>query len=271
MAPSFLRPVFLRMGVIEWRKRAVFQRHQHMGYEVIFVEHGTYRCEHNDLPVTLGPTDLLLVKPGDWHMDIFTGQYIRYFGMNFRLQTADGAPVAMFREGTPVRRQHFRIRRSDFLPILRQLVVEAETADFVSAHLQDTLTMEFFYRMVRAVPRDILSESFVETSRDASFAATLLSLLHARMNRKLHVGELARLMGMSESSLAHRCRVIMKCAPARLFARLKMERAMNLLKSTDMSVKEISTYLAFDNPFHFSRAFKRAFGQPPSEIKTGVN
>jgi AraC-like DNA-binding protein len=271
MPPPFIRPFFVRMGIVERRKPDITNRHQHTGYEIIFADRGIYHCLHNDMPVTLGPHDVLVIKPGDWHVDQFDGRFVRFFAINFRLQTADGATLSIFKDGTPSRRQHFKIKRGEFLPILRKLAKEQAVTDFVSAHIQDTLTLEFFYRMVRAVPGSILSDVFVQTSRDTSFTTTLLALLHARLTRNLHVGELAKMMNMSESSLAHRTREVMKCSPAHLFTQLRMERAKNLLASTDMSVKDVSNYLGFADPFYFSRAFKRAFGYPPSDVKDAKN
>lgn len=265
--PSAIRPVFERTAIIEVTKPHVIPRHQHMGYEVIFVDQGLYRCRHNETDLALGKNGLLIVKPGDWHTDIFDGKYLRYLGLGFSLHVAPGMPVSIFRGNTPVERQHFIVNRADFLPLLNKIRQESRIGDFVSAHIQDAMVLEFFYHMIRTIPRDILSEYYVATSHEASFSASLFSVINERLTRKLTVGELASALGMSESSLAHKCQEILHCPPARLFLRIKMERAMQMLKSTDMLVKEVGAYLGFDNPFHFSRAFKKAFGKAPSAVK----
>lgn len=265
--PSAIRPVFVRAAITEVTKPGVIAKHQHMGYEVIFVDQGLYRCRHNEIDLALGRNGLLIVKPGDWHSDVFDGKYLCYLALGFSLHVATGMPISIFRDNTPVERQHFSANRADFLPLIEKIGQESRIGDFVSAHIQDALVLEFFYRMVRAIPRDILSECYVATSHEASFSANLFSVIHERLSQRLSVGELAAALGISESSLAHKCQAILHCSPARLFLRVKMDRAMQMLKSTNMSVKEVGAYLGFDDPFHFSRAFKKAFGRAPSAVK----
>ncbi|MDD5483340.1 MAG: AraC family transcriptional regulator [Kiritimatiellae bacterium] len=265
--PSAVRPVFERATITEARATRVIPRHQHVNYEIIFVDRGVYRCLHNGIDFTLGRNGLLVIKPGDWHTDIFDGKYLRYFGLGFSLNPASCAPASIFREGTPVEKQRFAAKREEFLPLIEKIRRESRAGDFVSAHIQDALVLEFFYRMIRAVPREILSDYYVATSRAASFSASLVSVINEQLTRKLNVGELASALGVSESSLAHKCREILHCSPARLFRQVKLNRAMRMLKSTDMLVKEVSDYLGFENQFHFSRAFKKAFGKTPSEAQ----
>ncbi|MBN1675381.1 MAG: AraC family transcriptional regulator [Kiritimatiellae bacterium] len=259
-----IRPVFTGAGVNEVTQPYAYARHQHTRYEIIYVDEGLYCCQHNELELKLGKDSLLILKPGDWHRDHFDGRYVRYFGIAFYLEASGGITPTLFRDGTAPQRQHFKANRKDFVPIIRKVMEESQRGDFISSHIQDALVLEFFYRMVRAVPRRVLSEYFVESSREAAFASRLVSVLNRRISRPLSVGRMSGIMGMSESALAHRCKDILGCSPARLFFRLKMDRAMKMLRSTDMSVKEVSAYLGFSSQFHFSAAFKKTFGYPPS-------
>jgi len=269
--PSAIRPVFERAEIVEVKKPYVIPRHQHMNYEVIFVDQGLYRCRQNGIDFTLGRNGLLIVKPGDWHTDIFDGKHLRYFGLGFSLNPVPGMPLSIFRDGTPVDRQHFIANRADFLPLIEKIRQESRVGDFVAAHIQDALVLELFYRLVRAVPRAILADCYTATSREASFSASLVSIINEQLTRKLNVAELAATLGVSESSLAHKCRKILHCSPARLFQRIKMDRAMRMLKSTDMLVKEVSDYLGFESQFYFSRVFKKTFGKAPSDVKDDKN
>jgi len=266
--PSAIRPVFVSADVAEITRPYVIPRHQHMNYEIIFVDHGLYRCIHNKIEFTMGRDGLLILKPGDWHTDIFDGKPLRYFGLEFTLHAAPGMPLSIFRENTPAEKQHFAVKRPDFLPLIEKVRQESRIGDFVSAHIQDAIVLEFFYLMIRAVPRDILAECYAATSRAANFSASLVAIINEQLTGKLNIGELSSTLGVSESTLAHKCRKIMHCSPARLFLRIKMERARQMLTKTDMLVKEVSDYLGFDNQFHFSRAFKRVFGKAPSDVKS---
>jgi len=57
-----------------------------------------------------------------------------------------------------------------------------------------------------------------------------------------------------------------KETPYAFLVRLKMGRAASLLLKTDTLVKDVAYGLGFDNPCHFSRSFKKAFGVPPERF-----
>jgi transcriptional regulator GlxA family with amidase domain len=83
----------------------------------------------------------------------------------------------------------------------------------------------------------------------------------------LGVEELASLMKVSKRTLSMKCRSLLNDSPARLLARFKVQKAVQLLMYTDRPVKEISYELGFENPYHFSRVFKTIYGEPPSALR----
>jgi AraC-like DNA-binding protein len=52
-----------------------------------------------------------------------------------------------------------------------------------------------------------------------------------------------------------------------IVARVRVERALELLQETDISILDISTELGYSAPTHFARAIRRALGRSPDEIR----
>lgn len=51
------------------------------------------------------------------------------------------------------------------------------------------------------------------------------------------------------------------------FNKMKIEKAKQLLRETDMSVTAISEYLTFESPNYFSKLFKKTTGHTPSTYR----
>jgi transcriptional regulator GlxA family with amidase domain len=56
-------------------------------------------------------------------------------------------------------------------------------------------------------------------------------------------------------------------SPLEYKTRQRINIAKNLLATTNLSVKEISTIIGFKDPLYFGRCFKRNTGQSPSEYR----
>jgi len=261
-------PVFTGLGIIHLRGPYDYPRHQHQAYEVILVDMGHYRCKLNDVALSLERDGILVVKPGDWHED-FCEPPLRYFGVNFYLDPQWQGPesLGLFCDAVTPEQQRFQSDRSLFWALVKDIQDEAAAADALAPQIQDALLLEFFWRLVRALPREAISSAFLDASFDHAFPAQVRRLFQTHLATQLSVAEMAEKLNMSESSLAHKCTAILGESPARAFLRCKLERACVLLAHTAMPVKEIAFRLGFEDPYHFSRAFRKFFGKPPSACR----
>jgi AraC-like DNA-binding protein/quercetin dioxygenase-like cupin family protein len=98
-----------------------------------------------------------------------------------------------------------------------------------------------------------------------------LARLWARVNADLAhawaLAGLAREAGMSREALRRHC--LRECgrSPLREVSRLRLQRAMELLRHTPDKVAAIAPRVGFTDPFAFSTAFKRAHGVTPQAYR----
>ncbi len=265
---------FDALSLVEAQEAYLYRLHQHDGFELIAVERGNYRCLLNGRRLAAKPGDLIVVKPGDWHADEYEPR-LKFYGLGFHLEK-DGPDlsrqhVSLFRPGVQPEEQCLRSVRRQLWPILDRWRAEAEQSDAVTPQIQDSLLQEFFWRLVRALPPEVVSPRFLAATVEQGFLTDLQRLFHSRLEGNLALPEMAAALHLSESGLAHKCKSLLGLSPARAFLRCKLERARQLLERTEMSVKEVSAYLGFQNPYHFSKAFKRHFGHPPSQRSEPLN
>ena len=148
--------------------------------------------------------------------------------------------------------------------VLGAVRTEGVRSDALAPHLQQALFAEFFWRLMHLVPLEAIDQALLPRTAEDRFATEVHQLFLAHENARLDIPRMAARLGMSQSTLTARCRSHFACAPAQAFRAYKMERALALLRGTEMSVTEVSDHLGFQNPYHFSRLFSKAYGKPPS-------
>ncbi len=83
----------------------------------------------------------------------------------------------------------------------------------------------------------------------------------------ISLDEVARHAGMSPSSLSHRFKESFHCTPMRYREIQRLKQAAALLLATDLPLKDVAVQLGFADAFHFSRRFRKHFGQSPSRYR----
>jgi AraC-like DNA-binding protein len=86
----------------------------------------------------------------------------------------------------------------------------------------------------------------------------------------LGISSLAEVAEACAVSEAHLCRLFHRhgaVSPYRLLVRLKMARAAALLLDRGLLVKEVGQQLGYDDPYHFSKVFKRVYGLSPEAFR----
>lgn len=88
------------------------------------------------------------------------------------------------------------------------------------------------------------------------------------LHRPMPLEEMAEVSGLSVSRMAHLFREQTGISPQQFLERQRMRRAMQLLRFTPRSIKEISQDLGYDNPFYFTQRFKKHTGRSPRAYRT---
>ena len=72
---------------------------------------------------------------------------------------------------------------------------------------------------------------------------------------------------MSESNFSHVFTDEKGISFSKFVSRMKMEKAAELLATTDMRINEISDAIGISNPNYFSVQFRKAYGLSPMEFR----
>ena len=84
---------------------------------------------------------------------------------------------------------------------------------------------------------------------------------------KISTDELAKIAHMSRSTYLRHFKKLCKCTPQQYLTEIRIEKAMEMLKTTNRSITEISQDCGFFDSAHFSHIFMKAKGISPSAVR----
>lgn len=90
-----------------------------------------------------------------------------------------------------------------------------------------------------------------------------LELIDANLGGRLTLAYIAQLLGMSPYHLAHLFKRSVGVAPHQYVMQRRVERAKELLLSSDLPIADIALLVGCANQSHFSALFHRATGVSP--------
>lgn len=109
--------------------------------------------------------------------------------------------------------------------------------------------------------RSILAHLFVPNQ------SGLKEVVRAHLYENLTIQELSTLAGLSLSSFKRRFQDIYKETPATYFRQQRLQKASELLKQSNMQVKEICYKAGFNDVTSFTKLFTSHFGASPSRFR----
>jgi len=95
--------------------------------------------------------------------------------------------------------------------------------------------------------------------------AKSIEFMKNHLREPLKIATLAGLVSLSRSHYTTLFERVTGYAPLSYLNHLRMQRAVQLLNTTDLSIKQISDQLGFCDQFYFSRAFAKMHNHSPSE------
>lgn len=115
----------------------------------------------------------------------------------------------------------------------------------------------------------IVPEELIHSNLDKVFIDKLLSLINEHIEQpELDVDFICDKMAVSRSALYSKMKSYIGKGVKELINDIRIEKAKNLLKQTDLPISEISFQVGFAQQRYFSRVFKSEVGMTPSEYRT---
>ena len=114
----------------------------------------------------------------------------------------------------------------------------------------------------------LLSEPKAATETVDSSMITAAKFLEQHYHRRITMQQVADLMHISEKHFCKQFKRQFGVPPQEFLMNIRLEKAKQLLKSTDLRIKEIAGSVGFSSQLNFAAAFKKRFGQSPTAYRT---
>lgn len=90
-----------------------------------------------------------------------------------------------------------------------------------------------------------------------------IELIRKDYDKPLRIAGLARQLGMSSSGLHHHFKAVTGMSPLQFQKQIRLQEARRLLLAGNFDAATAGYEVGYDDASHFSREYKRFFGQPP--------
>ncbi len=94
-----------------------------------------------------------------------------------------------------------------------------------------------------------------------------MDYLCRNIHRRITLTDLSKIAHLSPSRLSHLFREQVGVTPQQFLETERLERAKQLLELTAHNIQQVSRQVGFDNPFYFTRRFKKHTGQSPRQYR----
>ena len=226
-------------------------------FELVAVGEGTLWMNEKKYPLSAG--SVFFYSPGVSHrIECAEGfEMLKYF------MVLDGVETAKFFSQIVKNGVFFR-QISDYVDLVdlfELILVNAPVSSPQTASICSSLTQALLLKTVAKKEGTPTNQTRSRTTYNR-----VLHHIRKHYHRLKSVNQLAQETHLDPAYLSRVFKSFHKETPYAFLVRLKMGHAASLLLKTDTLVKDVAYELGFDNPCHFSRSFKKAFGVPPERF-----
>lgn len=219
---------------------------------------------------SVGPTevhsgDMFLLYPGEWHSYCPSEDGWKCYWIGFKGHNVDDRVKAGFL--SPDKPIYYIGYNSEVVHMFESALKISESEPVYS---QQTLAgiVNWLVGMMYSLEK---SESLKDSSEDQNIVNRARKIIRENLETTLSIQEIAASLGVSYSKFRRIFKEYTNLSPAYYQMDLKLQRAKDLLATTNRSVKDIAYQLDFSTPDYFSTKFKQKTGKTPSEFRDGGN
>ena len=108
----------------------------------------------------------------------------------------------------------------------------------------------------------------LRTGLSDSSVLEAVSLMERHIENPISIQEIANSMDISRDVLERRFRTVTRLSPKQYYMRMRLERAVDYLRHSTISITDIAASCGFSDSAHFAKVFSKTFGRSPSRDRS---
>ena len=233
-------------------------------YQLLYITEGEGVFHSRTVPeARLKEGDFFLLFPGEWHSYHPTGpRGWKKFWIGFSGHNMDDRVRAGFLSPTkPI----YHVGFSDAIVSLYRSALDAAMAEEAYSQQLMAGVVNHLIGLMYSLERNIELKTRNQQHVDMVNRARLR--IREELESPLTIQQVAEEMGVSYSNFRKLFKEHTGLSPATYQQDLRLQRAKELLSTTNMSIKEIAYRLNFESPDYFSSKFRIKTGRKPSDLR----
>lgn len=216
-------------------------------YRFVYVKTGSMKVYSKNLEFSLNQGDMIFIPSSD----------------PFKMVLSEEG------EGTNVYRVHYRyfpnVDYYDYqMQVFRPSNRIVENLEELRKFDRDLVNSEFIWKSYRLLDD---FEKLMNKNQEIGALKIEKALDFMRENDNYTIPELAEMCNMSRSAFYDVFQRVVGCTPIQTKHRFQAQKAEILLKSTDLTIDEISEKVGFQSTAHFRKVFHSRYNCSPNEIR----
>ena len=239
-----------------WEKGRILQE-----YQINYITEGSGILETETDQFKVVPGSILILRPGLWHRykpDPNTGWNEHYIGFKGDF-CSHFFQEGFFQSAKPIMYVGFQ---ESMLKLFFEIIQLAK--DEKTGHQQVSASITIL--MLSKILSVVRNQEFAGKSIERTIRKACL-YFRENLNKNVNIEQLAAELNVGYSYFRQMFKKYTGISPIQYHLSLRIQRAKDLLVSTDKSFKEIAIELGFESYFYFSRIFKDKTGNTPMEFK----
>lgn len=264
-------------------------------YQLVIIYHGTVKYTRNNKTYILQSGDYIVVCPGDYYSAEALGNSgMKYYFIHFSIDSAvehySNSEIAAYVASTfeslsSEMSQCFwdlskMFTRRIFLPETGNfgdnfgdtaVLIEKALYEKNKPSLNNYLMVSLYIGQVfvlasrTAIENLTINMKKISESKIPNLVQQIVDYIYGNYRLNLSVSEIAEKFCISQQYISRLFNKHFGKSVKEYINNVRINRAKELLKTSSLSVKEVSFAIGINDPLYFSRLFKKLVGVPPSE------
>lgn len=240
----------------------------HDWFELVYIKKGNAVFEIAGQPVSIGPNDIIIIKPHQTHKFIVKSETAcEFFVLSFKFINKDNTDISRvsldeFLNFVSNKESGAFIalkvsQRNDIVTLLNKIMYERENQDVGSEFLSYLLVLELFVMISRALKMVWEDNIKNKSPKVKELIDVSLNYINNNFERDISIGDIARYVFLSQSYFARVFKEQTGMSPMNYLLKIRIDRARELLSTSKMKIGEIALSVGFSNQQRFNEIFKK--------------